>query len=114
MGPLGNYHQEPLPQQHFRTASSGPAGSMIASIILDQTLSTFTNLDTLSGRIVIQATNSVTVSSINVKLEGESRTRLIPPPSPLNNERPRPRLEFHKVGTILPFIAATRVLFVVT
>jgi len=99
------YPEKPPSLQRFRTASSGPVGSMNASIVLDQTLSTFTNLDTLTGYVVIRATNSVTVSSINVKLEGESRTRLVPPPSPQNNERPRPQLEFHKVGQTSQFVS---------
>ena len=70
---------------------------MLAAIILDQAFSHYTNLDIISGRIVIRTPSSANVSSIVVKLEGESRTRLLPPPNP-NGDRQKAQLEFHKVG----------------
>jgi len=95
------YYPEKQPSlQRFRQASSDPVGGMIASFILDQTHSTFTNLDVLSGRVVLRLATSTNVNSVVVKLEGESRTRLLPPPT--NEEsRPRPVREVHKVSVVL-------------
>ena len=95
------YYPEKQPSlQRFRQASSEPVGGMIASIVLDQTHSTFTNLDVLSGRVVLRLATSTNVNSVVVKLEGESRTRLLPPPS--NEEsRPRPVREVHKVSVMV-------------
>ncbi|KAK7550517.1 arrestin [Phyllosticta paracitricarpa] len=70
---------------------------MLVSILLDQPPPHYTNLDTISGRVLLRATSNTTVSSIIVKLEGESRTRLIPPPRPdYPNKQQRPVLEIHK------------------
>ncbi|KAF2148323.1 hypothetical protein K461DRAFT_282768 [Myriangium duriaei CBS 260.36] len=69
---------------------------MTARIIVDQDFSTFTNLDTISGKVLLRTPKPINISTITVKLEGESRTRLIPPPTQ-QNERPRPQLEFHKI-----------------
>ena len=70
---------------------------MNASIVLDQPgNANFTNLDTISGRVVLRCAKSADVDNIIVKLEGESRTRLLAPPGP-NGERPKPQLEYHKV-----------------
>lgn len=68
---------------------------MLAHIVLDQSFSHYTNLDTISGKVIVKSPSSANISSIVVKLEGESRTRLIPPPNP-NGDRQRPQLEFHK------------------
>lgn len=74
------------------------AGAMNATVILDQGGNVaFTNLDEVSGRVVVRCTKSADVSSIVVKLEGESRTRLMSPGGGPNNERPRPQLEYHKI-----------------
>ncbi|KAK7550952.1 arrestin [Phyllosticta citricarpa] len=71
---------------------------MLVSILLDQPPPHYTNLDTISGRVLLRATSNTTVSSIIVKLEGESRTRLIPPPRPdYPNKQQRPVLEIHKI-----------------
>lgn len=71
---------------------------MLVSIVLDEPLPHYTNLDTISGRVLIRATSNTSVSSVVVKLEGESRTRLVPPQNPqFNNSKPRPTLEIHKV-----------------
>lgn len=71
---------------------------MQATVVLDQggTFS-FTNLDEISGRVVVRCVKSTDVNSIVVKLEGESRTRLLSPGGGPNNERPRPQLEYHKI-----------------
>jgi len=79
-------------QQQQSTGTS----SMLASIVLDKPPSTYTNLDFITGKVVVTSSSSVKVSSIVVKLEGESRSRLMPPTTP-QNERPRPVLEFHKI-----------------
>lgn len=70
-----------------------------ASIILDQLGNvSFTNLDIISGRVVVRCSKSIDISTIVVKLEGESRTRLMSSGGP-DGERPKPQLEYHKVGT---------------
>ncbi|KAI4724612.1 hypothetical protein E4T49_07681 [Aureobasidium sp. EXF-10728] len=69
---------------------------MLASIILDQNFPHYTNLDYISGKVVVRTQTATTVSSIVVKLEGESRTRLLPPPTP-SDDRQKPQLEFHKI-----------------
>ena len=56
----------------------------------------YTNLDTVSGKVIIRCAKSVTVSSILVKLEGESRTRLMAPAAP-GSQKQKPQLEYHKV-----------------
>lgn len=71
--------------------------TMQASVILDQPGNvSFTNLDTISGRIVVRSAKSADVSSIVVKLEGESRSRLMSPPGQ-NGERAKPQVEYHKI-----------------
>jgi hypothetical protein len=57
----------------------------------------YTNLDVVSGRVVLHVSNNTTISHITVKLEGESRTRLLAPPRPNVREHPRPLLEIHKL-----------------
>ena len=70
---------------------------MNSSIVLDQPGSaSFTNLDKISGKLVVRCTKSTDVNHILVKLEGESRTRLLSPVGP-NGEKPKPQLEYHKV-----------------
>jgi len=74
---------------------------MQASIVLDQPGNvSFTNLDEISGQVVVRCAKSADVSGIVVKLEGESRTRLLSPPGP-NGEKARPQLEYHKVSGLL-------------
>lgn len=51
--------------------------NMLASIILDQSFPHYTNLDFISGKVYVRTQTATTVSSIVVKLEGESRTRLL-------------------------------------
>ncbi|KAK3629244.1 hypothetical protein LTR56_018131 [Elasticomyces elasticus] len=70
---------------------------MNAVVLLDQGGNvSYTNLDEITGKVVVRCTKSSDVSSIAVKLEGESRTRLMSPSGP-NGERPRPQLEYHKI-----------------
>lgn len=61
----------------------------------------YTNLDLVTGKVILHNPSSTTISHITVKLEAESRTRLLAPPSqdPRQNRRnePRPVLEVHKV-----------------
>jgi hypothetical protein len=54
-----------------------PKSNMLASIILDQSFPHYTNLDYISGKVFVRTQTATTVSSIVVKLEGESRTRLL-------------------------------------
>ena len=70
---------------------------MNTSIVLDQPGNvSFTNLDQISGKVVVRCGKSVDIDTILVKLEGESRTRLLSPAGP-HGEKPKPQLEFHKV-----------------
>ncbi|KAF2231681.1 arrestin [Viridothelium virens] len=70
---------------------------MNVQIKLDKPNEVFTNLDVITGRVTLQLRNPVNVQSIVVKLEGESRTRLLAPPRDDRRERPRPELEIHKI-----------------
>ena len=70
---------------------------MQTSIVLDQPGNiAFTNLDEISGKVVLKLTKKIEVDGITVKLEGESRTRLLSPPGK-NGEKSKPQLEYHKV-----------------
>ena len=71
--------------------------NMQASIVLDQPGNTsYTNLDQISGKVVVRCGKSADIESIIVKLEGESRTRLLSPTGP-HGEKAKPQLEYHKV-----------------
>ncbi len=70
---------------------------MLVSIALDKAHAHFTNLDVISGKVFLRVPASGAVTSIVVKLEGESRTRLIAPPRPGSSEKPKTQLEVHKV-----------------
>lgn len=84
-----------------RTATARALAAMSASatVLLDNQLSHFTNLDTLSGRVVLRLPTEAAIAGIQVKLEGESRTRLSGPRNPQNvhSEKKRTELEVHKV-----------------
>ncbi|KAJ4358074.1 uncharacterized protein N0V89_002653 [Didymosphaeria variabile] len=56
----------------------------------------YTNLDVLSGKVLLRVPNPGNVTSIVVKLEGESRTRLLAPVRPDRPDKQRPVLEVHK------------------
>lgn len=67
---------------------------------------TYTNLDLVIGRVLLSLPNDATISAINVKLEGESKTRLDGPKSPQDQDRRKTLLEVHKllykVETVFP------------
>ena len=71
---------------------------MSAIIHLDRPHTYFTNLDVLTGRVVVQLNSDISISAITVKLEGESRTRLAGPKNAQErSERKKTELEVHKV-----------------
>jgi len=72
---------------------------MNVQIYLDRPQQQFTNLDVITGSVRLHVPTSSNVSNVLVKLEGESRTRLVAPRDELGRERPRPVLEVHKVRT---------------
>ncbi|KAI9798633.1 MAG: hypothetical protein M1825_005057 [Sarcosagium campestre] len=72
---------------------------MSVRIQLDTPHAHFTNLDFISGRVYLQLLHDESVSSIVVKLEGESKTRLAAPRAGFNEQPDRKKfeLEFHKL-----------------
>lgn len=66
----------------------------------------YTNLDFVKGRVILTLPTDATISSITVKLEGESKTRLDGPKSPQDQDRKKTLLEVHKllykVETVFP------------
>ena len=70
----------------------------VVQIHLDQheNYTHYTNLDILSGKVVLRVPKPDNVNSIVVKLEGESRTRLMAPVRPDRPDKQRPVLEVHK------------------
>ncbi|KAM3425665.1 hypothetical protein BST61_g7609 [Cercospora zeina] len=103
-------HKDPLPPGGFAkswaesTGLSGMHGSssLHVRIVLDQQQQsasgnvTYTNLDQISGSVIVRNLRPEQLNSIVVKLEGESRTRLMTAYGP-NGERPRAVLEYHKL-----------------
>jgi hypothetical protein len=73
---------------------------MSARIDLDRPHAHFTNLDFLTGKVIVQLNSATSISSINVKLEGESRTRLAGPRFPGSDRQDKKKieLEIHKVS----------------
>ncbi len=73
---------------------------MSVSILLDKPHNCFTNLDFISGRVVLQIPYNETISAIVVKLEGESKTRLMSyvDQSGRPSGREHTQLEVHKVS----------------
>jgi len=57
----------------------------------------YTNLDFVTGRVVLTLPTDATISAITVKLEGESKSRLDGPKSPQDQERKKTLLEVHKL-----------------
>lgn len=59
----------------------------------------YTNLDFISGRVILVLPSDASISAVTVKLEGESRTRLAVPKFPGNerSDKKRTELEVHKV-----------------
>lgn len=72
---------------------------MSATIHLDHSHTHLTNLDFLSGKVVINLPSETAIGGIQVKLEGESRTRLSGPRNPHHeqSDKKRTELEVHKV-----------------
>ena len=69
---------------------------MIVTIALEHPHDHYTNLDLIQGRVSLRVPNPTNISSIIVKLEGESRTRLLAPIHPNRPDKQRPVLEVHK------------------
>lgn len=71
-----------------------------ATILLDSQHKHYTNLDFLSGRVVLHLPTEAAIGGIQVKLEGESRTRLSGARNPqnVNSDKKRTELEHHKVS----------------
>ena len=77
------------------------AGQMSVRIQFDQPEQRcYTNLDFVSGNVVLVLPQDATISAVTVKLEAESKTRLAAPKFPGNerSDRKRSELEVHKVG----------------
>ncbi|SLM35660.1 Immunoglobulin E-set [Lasallia pustulata] len=74
---------------------------MPVRIQLDKPHAYFTNLDYITGRVILSTVFEETISAVIVKLEGESRTRLAGDLSHgadyAMSERPRTELEVHKL-----------------
>ena len=72
---------------------------MSVRVQLDKPHAHFTNLDFITGRVILSTLFEETISAIVVKLEGESRTRLMGEiyPGDVLSERPKTELEVHKV-----------------
>ncbi|KAF2101022.1 hypothetical protein NA57DRAFT_36752 [Rhizodiscina lignyota] len=70
---------------------------MNVNLFLDKPRNHFTNLDEITGKVVLKTSSANAVNNITVKLEGESRTRLISQGRPGYNDKPRPVLEVHKL-----------------
>lgn len=86
------------PRNQGRPTQRYPS-SMNVQLHLDKPRNHFTNLDFITGKVVLRTRSQEDVDQITVKLEGESRTRLMS--QGLQNtrhEKPRPVLEVHKVG----------------
>ncbi|RAL64113.1 hypothetical protein DID88_003301 [Monilinia fructigena] len=65
---------------------------MSVRIQLDNPHTFYTNLDFISGRVILNLTSDEAVSRIVVKLEGESKTRLLRPPDMPYGQGPNPAL----------------------
>lgn len=69
---------------------------MIVNVALEHPHEHYTNLDLIQGKVSLRVPNPTNISSIVVKLEGESRTRLLAPIHPNRPDKQRPVLEVHK------------------
>ncbi|KKK26830.1 hypothetical protein ARAM_003393 [Aspergillus rambellii] len=72
---------------------------MSVTIYLDRPHTHFTNLDFITGKVVVNLHTETSVAGIQVKLEGESRTRLAGARYPHNeqSDKKRTELEVHKL-----------------
>ncbi|KAJ9209336.1 hypothetical protein DTO166G4_9069 [Paecilomyces variotii] len=81
---------------------------MTARIHLDRPHAYFTNLDIITGKVIVQLVTDTSISAIQVKLEGESRTRLAGPryQGDVRPDKKKTELEVHKllykVSTVFP------------
>src|SRR5277367_4697279 len=66
----------------------------------------YTNLDFVDGRVILILQSDSTISAINVKLEGESRTRLAGYNE--RSDKTRTELEVHKVSEWSHFLVPKR------
>lgn len=76
---------------------------MSATIQLDGPDNHFTNLDVISGKVILSLPSEASIGGIQVKLEGESKTRLSGPRHPHieQSDKKRTEIEVHKVRMIL-------------
>jgi len=58
----------------------------------------YTNLDMLTGSVILNLISEETISLISVKMEGLAVTRLLAPRRPDRNEKSAAETEVHKVG----------------
>lgn len=80
--------------------ASWTTSSVQASLSLDTDVHhLYTNLDVISGKVVVRCTKDISVNAIVVKLEGESRTRLLGQTSEERRHEPDVQTELHKVVT---------------
>lgn len=70
---------------------------MSVRIQFDKPNAWFTNLDFVSGRVILTLQSDATLQAISVKLEGESKTRLGVPKAD-NDRKSRTEIEVHKVS----------------
>lgn len=73
------------------------AAAMHVSLVLEHPHNSYTNLDFVNGKVLLRVPNPSTIANIVVKLEGESRTRLLAAVRPDRPDKQRPVLEVHKV-----------------
>lgn len=82
---------------------------MSVRIQLDKPRGVFTNLDQISGVVILSILGPETISAITVKLEGESRTYLAGHPAYRNRvEKEGSRQEVHKVNECCRTTSHTR------
>lgn len=58
----------------------------------------YTNLDMLTGSVILNLVSEETISLISVKMEGLAMTSLLAPRRPDRNERSATETEVHKVS----------------
>ncbi|KAB8446171.1 hypothetical protein FH972_025153 [Carpinus fangiana] len=99
--PLALYCGFVLPRKNrSSTRSTGgwpQAAKMHVQIALESPYNVYTNLDVIRGKVILRLQSATPLTSLNVKLEGEARTRLMSPGNKEGGERPRPVEETHKV-----------------
>jgi hypothetical protein len=70
---------------------------MLVTLSLEHPHTHYTNLDVINGKVQLRVPNPGNISSIVVKLEGESKTRLLTAVRPDRPDKQRPVLEVHKI-----------------